>query len=99
MSSLNGARFGHVGGSVFADHGALSLTQARTLVVFYAREAEASMARGEAAAARLCARRALALHAAAEGAALWRRAAGWRDPEAADRSGPIPPPAPERGRR
>jgi hypothetical protein len=85
MRRLSDAAFVHVGGAVVSDHGAISLAAARALAVFYAREARACLAGDAPLAARLCARRALALDRAARDAALWRRAAGWRDPDKADR--------------
>lgn len=79
---MSGAPFRAIGGAVVTDHGAITLKQARELAKFYAREADAlpraSPARG------LCDARAGALGRAAQEALLWRRAAGWSDPEAAD---------------
>ena len=74
----------HIGGAVVCDHGPLSLAEARALSLIYAREGEHWASVGETRAGRACVRRALALAKAAADAALWRRAAGWRDPEAAD---------------
>jgi hypothetical protein len=82
---LNADVFRHIGGAVIGDCGPLSLAQARDLVRFYAREALHCQAAGERALARVCAGRALGLHTAVGEADLWRRAAGWRDPDAADR--------------
>lgn len=76
--------FVHIGGAVVCDHGRLSLAEARALSAGYAREAEHWFGAGEIRAARACAGRSAALRKAADAAALWRRAAGWRDPEAAD---------------
>ncbi len=83
---MNHAPYRHIGGAVIADHGAIALAQARALIQFYEREARFNLRAGLAAAARLCRRRAAALNAALDAATLWRRAAGWRDPEAADRA-------------
>lgn len=77
--------FHHVGGAVIGDLGAVSLAVARDLVRFYGREALHCRAMGERAAAVLCARRALDLHLAVNKARRWRSAAGWRDPDDADR--------------
>ena len=84
---MSNAPHRHIGGAVIADHGPIPLTAARDLVRFYTFEAEVCAREGGVNAARLCARRALALHAAVEAATLWRRAAGWRDPDAADGRG------------
>jgi hypothetical protein len=78
----------HIGGAVVADHGQVPLAAARDLVRFYAQEAEACLAAGAETMARLCAHRALALGAAVDAATLWRRAAGWRDPDGADLRNP-----------
>jgi hypothetical protein len=74
--------FRAIGGAIIADHGPLTLAAARALAAFYNRE-QASLRPGTHL-ADLCADRARALGAAADDAALWRRAAGWSDPEAAD---------------
>jgi hypothetical protein len=81
---LTASPFSHIGGSVIADHGPVALVASRALARFY--EAEARIAAGGGAHrwAERCARRALALAAAARAAARWRRAAGWADPDAAD---------------
>ena len=88
--------YGHIGGAVVCDHGPLTLAAARALSLTYSGEAEYWLSMGETAAGRACAARALALRRAADDAALWRRAAGWRDPEAADHAlsgvAPIKPP-------
>jgi hypothetical protein len=86
MRRLSDAVFAHAGGAVIADHGPIPLAAARALAAFYAREARSCLAGGAELAARLCVRRALALDRAAHDAALWRRAAGWRDPDAADQA-------------
>lgn len=86
---MNGAPFSHLGGAILADHGALSLAEARGLAMFYAREACFNAKAGAAAAALTCADRAVALNAAVDAALAWRRAAGWRNPEDAD----LPPQA------
>ncbi len=87
MRRLSDAAFAHVGGAVITDHGQIPLAAARALAAFYAREARDCVQGGAELAARLCARRALALDQAAHDATLWRRAAGWRDPDAADLAG------------
>jgi len=70
-----------IGGAVVADHGAISIAEARALAAFYALEAEA----GGGGWPQRCLVRAEAMEAAVARAALWRRAAGWADPDAADR--------------
>ena len=82
---MTGAPYRHIGGAVIADHGTIALAEVRALIAFYEREARFNLGAGASGAARLCGERALALQAALEAARLWRRAAGWRDPEAADR--------------
>jgi len=82
---LNAAPFWHAGGALLSDHGPIGLTQARTLIRFYGREALDLAAAGDMATASMCARRALRLHAAMKLAERWRRAGGWADPDAADR--------------
>ena len=83
---MSAAPFRAIGGAVVSDHETLTLARARELAAFYAREAthlpQTSLAH------RLCAARANALRAAARAAWQWRRAAGWRDPEAADLTHP-----------
>lgn len=81
---MNGASFAHLGGAVVCDHGPLSLRDARSLAVFYADEADHCRAAGAIKAGLVCTARAAALSVAAVAAARWRRAAGWRNPEAAD---------------
>jgi hypothetical protein len=81
---LTPAIYRHIGGAVVADHGPIPLAAARDLVRFYALEAEACLTAGPEPMARLYAHRALTLRAAVETATQWRRAAGWRDPDAAD---------------
>jgi hypothetical protein len=77
---VTGAPFHAVGGAILADHGPLSLKEARALAVFYAREAV-----GEGGArAGFCMTRSLTLARAAYDAERWRRAAGWTDPDLAD---------------
>jgi hypothetical protein len=77
---MSPANFRHIGGAVIADHGRVTLAQARALALFYAWEAgsETRGASGE------CRRRAHALERAVAGASSWRRAAGWKDPDLAD---------------
>ncbi|MGH6991967.1 MAG: hypothetical protein ACRED8_10590 [Caulobacteraceae bacterium] len=74
--------FSACGGAILSDAGALSLREARALAGFYAREAEAA---GASAWVERCAGRAKALERAIAVASSWRKAAGWADPEAADR--------------
>ncbi|HZK99956.1 MAG TPA: hypothetical protein VFC47_08640 [Caulobacteraceae bacterium] len=73
-----------VGGAVTTGYGVITLARARDLADFYAAEAMHCRREGAPAAARLCDDRETSLRAAVSAAALWRRAAGWRDPEAAD---------------
>jgi hypothetical protein len=84
---VTAAPFGHIGGAVVGDHGPVGLRLARDLARFYGLEAIDRQKAGERRIALTCARRALALHQAAEAAVRWRRAAGWREPEGADRMG------------
>ena len=79
---MNPACFRHIGGAVVADHGAITLAEARALAVFYQREA-CSQTRG---ASDECWRRANALENAVADASAWRRAAGWINPELADQA-------------
>ncbi|HEY2177030.1 MAG TPA: hypothetical protein VGH15_00485 [Caulobacteraceae bacterium] len=79
---MRGASFRAVGGAVLTDHGAIGLAEARSLAVFYAREAAAFPE--DSPAARLCADRCRALAHAVVEASEWRRAAGWQDPDMAD---------------
>ena len=81
---MTAAPFVHIGGALVADHGPVALAQSRALAGFYAAEARLAQGVGARRWAALCARRAVALAAAADAATLWRRAAGWADPEAAD---------------
>ena len=81
---MRGAPFRHIGGAVATDNGPIRIAEARRLAGFYRAEAAVLLARGERAAARVCSQRAGALATAAEEAALWRRAAGWSDPESPD---------------
>lgn len=63
-----------------ADHGRVTLTVARALAFFYAREAGLETPE----VSRECRRRAHALEGAVIAASTWRRAAGWNDPDLAD---------------
>ena len=72
--------FRHLGGSIIADHGPLTLKVANALVSFYRTEQALSCGSG----ARLCRQRAENLEFARAQAILWRRAAGWTDPADAD---------------
>ena len=81
---MTGARYRHLGGALVTDHGGISLAVARDLAVFYARESQVHVERGAARAAHECAARAQCLIEAIAAASLWRRAAGWSDPDMAD---------------
>ena len=81
---MNGAPFAAIGGGVTCDHGPLTLVKARALAEFYGVEAAHCRSVGATRAGQICAARADALSRAAETATLWRRAAGWVDPHAAD---------------
>jgi hypothetical protein len=72
-----------IGGAIITDHGPVTLAAARALAEFYHHE-QAGLRPG-ARLAVLCAERARALAGAVHEAQLWRRAAGWTNPEAADR--------------
>ena len=85
---MNGAPFRHIGGMVIADHGPLPLAAAQAIAELYGREALEAARRGERRLERACRARADALLAAGTAAIAWRRAAGWRDPHAADQ--PVP---------
>ncbi|HEY5105304.1 MAG TPA: hypothetical protein VII73_00885 [Caulobacteraceae bacterium] len=82
---MRAARYAHIGGAILTDHGPIGLGQARDLAAFYRREASFSAASNAPMAAQTCMARAVALGVAAHAAAAWRRAAGWGDPEQADR--------------
>jgi hypothetical protein len=82
---LKSAPFRPIGGAVIADHGPIPLSAARELARFYASEAVHWRARGVGTAFDACARRATVLNEAVAAAERWRRAAGWADPDAADR--------------
>ena len=75
-----------IGGSIITDHGPIPLAHARDLARFYDCEAEAAP---DNVLARACRVRAETLRVALIEASHWRRAAGWTDPDAADR--PISP--------
>ena len=79
---MNEAPFRAVGGVVLADHGVIALAKARALARFYAREVAALPATSTA--ARICILRRDALDRAAREVGLWRGAAGWAEPDAAD---------------
>ena len=81
---MNRAPFSHIGGAVIADHGPIGLVETRKLASLYAAEAKSAAEAGAARWVSLCAGRAIALAAAADAAARWRRAAGWADPRTAD---------------
>jgi hypothetical protein len=82
---MSPANFRHIGGAVIADHGRVTLAAARALAFFYTREAGSQTpgVSGE------CRRRAQALEGAVAAASTWRRAAGWSDPDLADRPPPL----------
>jgi hypothetical protein len=82
---MSPADFRHIGGAVVADHGRVSLADARALALFYKREAGSKTCEssGE------CRRRARALESAVTAASAWRRAAGWTEPDLADRPPPF----------
>ncbi|MGH7022248.1 MAG: hypothetical protein ACREEB_01510 [Caulobacteraceae bacterium] len=77
---MSEAPYRAIGGMVVADHGPIALRQARDLAASYARDANG----GGGWSAR-CAARAEALAMAINDASNWRRAAGWADPDEADR--------------
>jgi nucleoside diphosphate kinase len=79
-----GAPFRHIGGTVLADHGPLTLVAARELAKFYQSEARRRPSQDGKRFPCICGQRATALLEAAEAAEKWRRAAGWTNPEAAD---------------
>jgi hypothetical protein len=81
---VKGAPFRAIGGAVVADHGSIPLAEARRLSQFYATEALHCHGQGLRNGAAVCASRAKALREAVAAAELWRRAAGWADPDAAD---------------
>jgi hypothetical protein len=81
---VKGAPFRPIGGAVIADHGPIALVAARELARFYALEALHWRAHDGQGAFHACARRAIVLRDAVAAAEAWRRAAGWRNPDAAD---------------
>ncbi len=76
--------FRHIGGAIVADHGAVALTSARALSKLYQERAAAEIFLGRT--DDQLKARARSLDGAIAQAVIWRRAAGWTDPEAADRS-------------
>ncbi len=76
--------FRHIGGAIVANHGALALTSAQAMSKIYQQRAAAEISLGRTD-DQLNAR-ARSLDGAIAEAIIWRRAAGWTDPEAADRS-------------
>jgi hypothetical protein len=83
---MGGLAYWASGGSVAGRRGPMGLSRAMDLLDFFNREAEASLASGDAAAARYCADLALELGCAVAKAASWRRCAAglscprtWRD--------------------
>ena len=79
---MSPVHFRHVGGSIVADHGGLSLAAARALSRFY--RCEATVGSPPSPSGSQCLKRAHSLDLAIEGAMQWRRAAGWSDPDNAD---------------
>jgi hypothetical protein len=77
-------RYRHVGGAVMGEHGPLTLARALDLLRIYGRGAINCETAGARGLARAYARRTLSLHNAISEARRWRRAAGWRDLDAAD---------------
>jgi len=87
-------RYRHIGGSIVSASGAsISLAAARAWAEVWGRAAIEAAAAGCRDLAGVCARDALALSTAAEACARWRKAAGWRNPAAADASAAQPPAA------
>ena len=82
------ARYAHIGGALIADHGRMSLAQARDLVAFYRRQSADEARQGRPVMAGICEQRAHTLETLAAAASRWRRAAGWADPDLADRAHP-----------
>ena len=78
---MSGVFYRAIGGMVATDHGPLALGEARDLALLYARDAAVA----EGPWRRLCAERARAMAGAANEASDWRRAAGWANPDEADR--------------
>ncbi len=72
--------FRHLGGTILADHGPLTLDEAQNLIRFY----RAELALFDGGGAQLCRQRAESLEQARAQAILWRRAAGWREPATVD---------------
>jgi hypothetical protein len=77
---MNRGFFRHIGGAVIADHGLVTLAQARRLAAFYACQADFETGRTS----DECLHRAQALESAVAAAMTWRRASGWKDPDLAD---------------
>ena len=73
---MSGLAYWSSGGSVAGRSGPLALGSAVELLDFFNREAEACLAQGDGAAARLCAELALELGCAVAKAVSWRRC--WR---------------------
>jgi hypothetical protein len=82
---MKGVPYRHIGGAVVADHGPMRLAMARDLAGFYQSEGHRCRAAGARAPALVCAERSAALAEAVVQAEAWRRAAGWADPNDADR--------------
>jgi hypothetical protein len=70
---MGGLAYWASGGSVAGRHGPIGLARAVELLGFFNRQAEASLADGDAAAAHLCADLALEIGCALARAARWRR--------------------------
>ena len=82
---MTAAPYRHIGGAIAADHGRLSLAAAAASAGFYAQEVAGLNEAGTLRWARVCAEREEALRSAISEARRWRRAAGWADPDKADR--------------
>ena len=75
-------RFRHIGGAIVSDCGAIPIAAARTLCRLYQKQGEMH-ARADAEGERYNTQ-VRSLDRVITEAAIWRRAAGWSDPEAAD---------------
>jgi hypothetical protein len=78
-----------IGGAIVTDYGAVSLERARQMAIFYGIERRRCREENANSAARLCARREADLWIAVAATVQWRKAAGWRDPGAADFPAPL----------
>lgn len=82
---MSPAGFRAIGGMVIADHGPLALAEARRLVAFYLLEGAHNLGSEHHGVAEACAARSVTLREAITSAEEWRRAAGWAEPDLADR--------------